>query len=58
MLTTNDKDTKLMEGKNHIGGLELSSNGATKHKESVVQLVNLLVSHTVFCTKSNLVGMS
>lgn len=47
MLTINAKDTKLMENKNHIGKLELFSNGATKYKESAVQLVNFLISHYI-----------
>lgn len=46
-----------MEGKNHVSGPELPSNGATKYKESAIQL-GIFSSLTVFCTKSNLVGMS
>lgn len=39
--------TKLIQGKNHIAGLELSSNGATKYKESAAQLVTLVIFHCV-----------
>lgn len=34
MVTVNAKEIKLMEGKSHVGGLELSNNRATMNQPS------------------------